>query len=207
MSLKIIKDGSLSKDESALAQKNYDEIEKKLNNQKYTSFLEERKRISKLFMSMKINRPVEEVYNAFLEISLEDLNPNLNPTNFTQDSWYKASKKNNNNVFKVQKLVSDKEICLTWVVKNQLFIKQVRFKSNKLNTKTKIIYFDYAKGDTSIMGFFERHILNAYLKKQSLAFRVQILKTKLKLKIYKPNKEQNINKKIDSLLHYIKNII
>ncbi|ASP28067.1 hypothetical protein SCORR_v1c02930 [Spiroplasma corruscae] len=202
-----MKDIKLENEEKLIAQKNYDDIVEKLNKQKYTSLFEERKRISKLFSSMKIKKPIEEVYNAFLQISLDDMNPNLKNLVLEEGSWYRSSKKNNNNIFKLEKLVENKEISITWAIKNQLFIKSVKFRSNSSNKITKITYFDFAKGDTSIMGFFERHILSVYLKKQFLAFRVQVYKTKLLLNLYKPAKVVIVNKKIDKLLEYIKNII
>ncbi|ALX70562.1 hypothetical protein STURO_v1c02940 [Spiroplasma turonicum] len=202
-----MRDIKLGIDEAEKAQKEYDDVKNYLSKQKYTSFYEERKRISKLFCSMKLSKPIEEVFEAFLDISIEDINPNINKEDFEEGQWYRSSKKNNNNLFRLETLQKNKEISLSWVAKKQLFIKSVKFKKNSSNTKTKLTYFDYVKGDTSIQGFFERHILNTYIKKQVLAFRIQIFKTSIKLNLVKEKDIPKVNKKIAKLSEYIKTMI
>ncbi len=195
-----------NEEEAQQLDKDYNDFLDNINKKKYMSVLEERKRLNKINIVSKIKRPLCEVFNAFLVISLEDMNPNLSIGDLEEGYWYKSSKKNNNVKFKLNKFIPNKEIQLTWIANNQIFIKTVTFYSSRDDSFTKIRYSDYVKGDTSIMGFFERHILSVYVKRQKLAFHIQILKTKLKLNMVSEENEHKVLKKIERLLSFSKSL-
>lgn len=177
-----------------------------LNQQKYTSLIEERKRLNKLRFTSKINAPLEAVFSAFVEISIQDMNPNLTSAQLSAGSFYKSSKKNNRIVFRVKQFVLNEILQIEWIANNQWFSKTVTFKANQANTKTKIKFYDMIKGDTSIVGFFERHILNVYIKRQKIAFLVQILKTKQALNLFSETKSLKVSQNIEAMLNYAKKL-
>ncbi|WP_146637886.1 hypothetical protein [Spiroplasma clarkii] len=88
---------------------------------------------------------------------------------------------------------------------NQLFSKTIWFKDNGSNL-VHIKFHDFVKGDTSIMGFFERHILSVYIKRQVIAFNVQVLKAKLRLNLYNEKSANAVNRKITRMLEYSKQL-
>ncbi|ATX71076.1 hypothetical protein [Spiroplasma clarkii] len=79
--------------EIAALEKSFAEQIEKLNKQKYTSLMEERKRVSKLTLKKSIKAPLTDVFTTFMDISLEDLNPHLKVSDLVPGGFYKSSKK------------------------------------------------------------------------------------------------------------------
>lgn len=82
-----------NEEEAQQLDKDYNDFLDNINKKKYMSVLEERKRLNKINIVSKIKRPLCEVFNAFLVISLEDMNPNLSIDDLEEGYWYKSSKK------------------------------------------------------------------------------------------------------------------
>lgn len=177
-------------------QKNREKISQKI----YTSVTEERLRTNKIITTDKIKAPVEKVFQAVINQACKDLHSSLNYEDLVNNSFYRTSGKTNKIPFKITEFKINEVLSVEYYAKDQQFIKTLRFKTNK-KKQTKILYTDIAVGMVSVLGWFEKHIRQVYVKRQIIAFKTQILKAKLDLKLipekYIGKKENEITRMLD----------
>ncbi|WP_338972654.1 hypothetical protein [Spiroplasma endosymbiont of Panorpa germanica] len=184
----------------------FEKSREEINKQVYTSVIEERARIKKFICKAKIKATIEDVFENYLDLTAKDLHPNLNVNDLEEGGFYVTSKSKNRITFFLKKLEKDKEIMVEWFSKDQWFTRTVVFSTNSQNTITKIKYMDISKGKRSIAGFLERHVASVYTKKQQLGFLVSMFKLKISLGIYPPKKIPAIEKRIERVMNYSRDL-
>ncbi|ATZ18918.1 hypothetical protein ESOMN_v1c05360 [Williamsoniiplasma somnilux] len=178
----------------------------KIHTKIYSSMTEERLRTNKLIISYSIAAPIERVFKAVAEKSAKDMHPKLNYNDLKQNTFYYSSGKNNKNPFKITELKINEVITIEFFAKDQQFIKTLKFKANKKNTKTKITFIDVVTGTTSILGWYEKHIKNVYIKRMTIAFKIQIKQAQLDLNLISKTKIEKVKNEIIKLIEYSKKL-
>lgn len=178
----------------------------KISQKVYSSVLEECLRVIKITKKARINAPIEDVFSEIVSISAINMHPNLKRQDLKEKMFYRSSGKSNKIPFQVSSFRKNEILEIRWYANDQEFIKTLTFFSNKNNTKTLVKYLDISTGMVSILGYFEKRIKSVYIRRQIIAFKVQILKTKLNLQLVPKNKIEKVNKKIENMMKYSKDI-
>lgn len=184
----------------------FDNLKKQFDKRIYGSVTEERARANKLIVNKKFKKPIEEVFNQFLNDAASSIHTSLKPNDLIEGGYYRTSGKTSKLISKVSKLDPNKEIAIIWYANNQQFIRSIKFNSNKKNTVTSIKFFNLITGMTSVAGYLERHLKTVYAKRQKISFEVQIMRTEMALGVIPVEKHEAINKKIDRYIKFAKNL-
>ncbi|AVN61298.1 hypothetical protein [Mesoplasma florum] len=187
-------------------QREFEEQNVKISKKIYSSVSEERLRVIKIAKKAKIKAPIENVFQEMVSLSAQNMHPNLKKEDLKESVFYRSSGKSNKIPFQVSKLKANEVLEIRWYANEQQFIKTISFYSNKNNTKTTIRYQDITTGMVSILGYFEKRIRSVYVKRQVIAFNISLLKTKLNLDLIKDNKKLKIERKIENMMKYSKDI-
>ncbi len=206
MSKKVFKVKVTDEEEIEKLTKEFEEEKKRIHKKVYNSVSEERLRSNKIITSYKIKASIEKVFEAVAIKSAQDMHTDLKYEDLEQGCFYRSSGKSSKIPFRITVFEVNKEIEIEFFAKDQHFIKTLRFKKNRNNTKTKITYIDIATGTVSIQGWFEKHIKDVYVKRQIIAFKLQVMNALLDLNIVEKNKVESVKKKMKKLLEYSKNL-
>lgn len=186
--------------------KEFEDNKERIHKKVYNSLTEERMRTSKVIISKIINDKVQNVFVNIVSRIAKDFHSELKYDDLEENFYYKTSSKSNNIIFKLFEFKIDKVLSIEYFANNQHFIRTFKFISNRRNTKTKIIYIDLVTGMVSINGWYERHIRNVYIRKQIIAFKIQMMNAMLDLNLVKQNKIQKLRLKINKMLEFSKKI-
>lgn len=180
----------------------FDQNRKKVSQKVYTSLTEEKLRTNKIIAQEKLNAPIENVFRMVINRACKDLHSSLDYEDLAVNTFYRTSGKTNKLPFKITEFQENKVLTIEYYAKDQQFIKTLRFYPNRKNTKTKIIYTDLTIGLTSILGWLEKHVRGVYIKRQIIAFQVQILNAKLDLDLISDLKINKVQNQINKMLEY-----
>ncbi|WP_339023167.1 hypothetical protein [Spiroplasma endosymbiont of Crioceris asparagi] len=177
--------------------------EEKISKKIYVSMSEERARTIKLFINAKIKFDLEKVRETFFNLIVKDLHPNLQMTEIQENGFYRGSGRINKVAFKITKF-NEEEITVMWYNADQKFIKRIKINQAIFNKKkTKISYTGFVTGMNSIETYFEKRIKTVYLKREKIAFKINILRLKQQLGLIESKKAE---KKIQLMLNFAKEL-
>lgn len=184
----------------------FNQEKERIHKKVYNSLTEERMRTSKIIISKVICDNVDNVFKSIVSKIAKDFHSDLKYEDLEENFFYKTSSKSNNIIFKLFEFEINKALSIEYFVNNQHFIRTFKFIKNNKNTKTKIIYIDLVTGMVSINGWYERHIRNVYIRKQIIAFKIQMMNAMLDLNLVKENKIEKLKIKINKMLEFSKKI-
>ncbi|AGR41084.1 hypothetical protein [Spiroplasma taiwanense] len=133
-----------------------------------------------------LNYNVETVFNKFLQLAAKDINRNLTNDDLIEDAYF-YSKRGGKQILLLSELTKNESITIEWFANDHKFTRKVEFRKKGIE-KTKIKFFDSAKGMEAVWGFMSNYRKATYQLEVKKTFNIQILQIRINL-------EEDENKK------------